>query len=205
MTDQLMKRGIHDSAVLAAMGKIPRHLFVPEEEREASYTDHPLAIGEGQTISQPYIVALMTEELSVRPGLKVLDVGTGSGYQAALLAELGANVFSIERIASLSESASKTLRRLEYNQVILRVGDGSLGWPEEAPYDGIIVTACAPEVPAALLEQLAEGGRLVIPIGSTLAQTLMVFERSRGEWVKREVCGCIFVPLIGAYDDRSPS
>jgi protein-L-isoaspartate(D-aspartate) O-methyltransferase len=196
VADQLMKRGIQDAALLGAMGKIPRHLFVPEEEQDASYTDHPLAIGEGQTISQPYMVALMTQELGVRPGLKVLDVGTGSGYQAALLAELGAKVFSIERIPSLAESASTILKRLGYNQVILRVGDGSQGWPEESPFDLVIVTAAAASVPPPLLQQLKEDGRLVIPIGAGIQQILTVVEHRQGTWESREVCGCIFVPLI---------
>jgi protein-L-isoaspartate(D-aspartate) O-methyltransferase len=177
-------------------GDTSRPEEIPEEERDASYTDHPLAIGEGQTISQPYMVALMTQELGVRPGLKVLDVGTGSGYQAALLAELGAKVFSIERIPSLAESASTILKRLGYAQVTLRVGNGSQGWPEEAPFDRIIVTAAAASVPPPLLHQLKEDGRLVIPIGAGIQQILTVVDHRQGTWESREVCGCIFVPLI---------
>ena len=198
VADQLVRRGIQDPGVLAAMGKIPRHLFVPEAKRQDSYADHPIPIGEGQTISQPYIAALMTEALQVRPGFKVLDVGTGSGYQAALLAEMGATVFSVERIPSLSESASKVLGSLGYSGVALRVGDGALGLPEEAPFDGILVTAAARSLPSPLSDQLKEGGRLVIPIGENVDQVLTVVERKGGKLESRQLCGCVFVPLIGA-------
>ncbi len=199
VTDQLMSRGIRDPRVLGAFSKVPRHLFVPPQERERAYADHPLAIGEGQTISQPYIVALMTEHLDLEADSKVLEIGAGSGYQTAILAQLCPRVYSIERIASLAQSAQQLLRSLGYSNVQIRVGDGTLGWPEEHPFDRILVSAAAEQAPAPLLDQLAEGGRLVIPIGSPLAQTLAVVERLKGKFQTRQVCGCVFVPLIGAH------
>ncbi|MFQ6093167.1 MAG: protein-L-isoaspartate(D-aspartate) O-methyltransferase [bacterium] len=194
---QLVPRSIKDRRVLEAMGTVPRHRFVPKELWSRAYGDHPLPIGQGQTISQPYMVALMTEQLQLEENSKVLEIGTGSGYQAAVLAELATRVFSIERVPELASLARRTLDALGYSNIIIRTGDGTLGWKEFAPFDRIMVTAGAPDVPQALVEQLADGGRIVIPIGNTLLQTLMVVKR-RGEKVKREeVCGCTFVPLIG--------
>ncbi len=199
VADQLVARDIRDPKVLQAMQKIPRHLFVPEEYRAKSYTDHPLPIGEGQTISQPYMVALMTQELELEPTDRVLDIGTGSGYQTAVLSLLSQRVYSIERIPILAERAAKTLEALQIKNVDIRVADGSPGLPEEAPFDAILVTAAAPQVPKGLVEQLAEGGRLVLPVGSTLSQTLTVVKRLASGTQTCEVCGCVFVPLIGRW------
>ncbi len=197
VSDQLVARGIRDPKLLAVMGEIPRHGFVPIEHRAESYTDHPVPIGSGQTISQPYMVALMTEQLRLNPTARVLEVGGGSGYQAAVLSRLAASVYSMERIPELAQGASEVLRQLKISNVEIRVGDGSLGWPEAAPFDGILVTAAGSQVPPALVEQLAEGGRLVMPVGSLLDQTLTVVERRGGKEEVRSVCGCVFVPLIG--------
>ena len=199
VADHLAARGIRDPRVLALFSRLPRHLFVPEAHRRRSYTDHPLPIGEGQTISQPYIVALMTELLSPGASSKVLEVGTGSGYQTAVLAELSAAVYSVERIPVLAERASGLLAGLGYANVRIRVGDGSEGWPEFAPFDRILVTASVPSLPKPLTDQLAEGGRLVIPIGSALNQTLTLAERFHGELRTQEGCSCLFVPLIGEH------
>jgi len=195
---QLRARDIHDERVLAAMATVPREAFVPEHERAAAYADNPLPIGGGQTISQPYIVARMTELLGVTSGDRVLEVGTGSGYQAAVLAELGCRVTSIERDAELAASARTRLAALGYGErVDVRAGDGSLGVPEDAPWDGIIVAAGAPGIPMTLREQLGEGSRLVIPVGSRREQELMVVEHRGSEWIERSEGGCVFVPLVG--------
>ncbi len=194
---QLEPRGIKDRRVLEVMSRIPRHLFVPEGLRRRAYADTPLQIGEGQTISQPYMVALMTEMLGLTGSEKVLEVGTGSGYQAAILAELGQFVHSIERVRSLAESARERLADLGYANVEVHVGDGSLGLDFEAPFDAIIVTAGAPETPASLCTQLAEGGKLIIPVGSQTLQRLNLVEKTRGMLSTRESTGCVFVPLIG--------
>ncbi len=179
------------------MRKVPRHLFVPEDLQEIAYGDFPLSIGEGQTISQPYMVALMTQLLQVEPTDRVLEVGTGSGYQAAILAELAHRVFTIERIPELSRLAQERLLSLGYGNIRFRVGDGTKGWPEEAPFDAILVTAAAPKAPQSLVDQLAEGGRMVIPIGGRTSQDLWLF-RKRGRRMEREyLCPCTFVPLIG--------
>ena len=173
MVDQQIKaRGVVDPRVLAAMRKVPRHLFIPPHLWDQAYNDYPLPIGEDQTISQPYIVALMTELLEIRETDRVLEIGTGSGYQAAILAELAAAVLSIDRVGGLAEQARQVLDSLGYTNVRIRVGDGTLGWPEEMPFDAIIVTAGAPKVPRPLTEQLALGGRLVIPVGDIWSQTL---------------------------------
>lgn len=195
---QLRKRGIADEKVLAAMAHVPRHRFVGEASRWASYEDEPLPIGSGQTISQPYMVARMTELAQVDGESRVLEVGTGSGYQAAVLAEMAGKVWSIERHPELAERARETLVELGYSNVHVVVGDGSLGLPEEAPFDGIVVTAAAPEVPAALLEQLADGGRLIIPVGGSFGQRLRVIRRRGPDFAETDVLGCRFVPLIGA-------
>ncbi|MBI3323092.1 MAG: protein-L-isoaspartate(D-aspartate) O-methyltransferase [Candidatus Omnitrophica bacterium] len=200
--EQLHARGIRDPRVLDAMAGVPRHLFVPADRRAEAYADSPVPIGAGQTISQPYIVALMLEQLRLRPGLKVLEVGTGSGYQTALLARMGAHVFSVERIPELAEGARKRIEELGVTDARLRVGDGSLGWPEEQPFDRIIVTASAPRLPQALADQLVPGGILVIPVGEGLSQTLVAAAREGGQIRTRSVCECVFVPLIGSQGWR---
>lgn len=194
---QLEGRGIRDKRVLETMSRIPRHLFVPEKLRKRAYADTPLQIGEGQTISQPYMVALMTEMLDLTGSEKVLEVGTGSGYQTAILAELGRFVHSIERVTSLAHSARQRIAGLGYTNVEVHVGDGSLGLDFEAPFDAIIVTAGAPETPASLCSQLDEGGRLIVPVGSQTLQRLYLVEKRRGQLSTRESTGCVFVPLIG--------
>ncbi len=181
---QLVERGIRDPDVLAAMRAVPRHLFVPDDLQHAAYDDSPLPIGFGQTISQPYMVACMTELLRVNVRSRVLDVGAGSGYQTAVLAELAGEVLALERIAALEEQARERLERMGYDNVTVRLGDGSQGWPERAPFDGIMVAAAAPEAPPPLLEQLAEGGRLVIPLGDAHRdQILTVYERRGGDFI----------------------
>lgn len=196
---QLLARGIRDPKVLAAMRKVPRHLFVEEALRSQAYGDFPLPIGEQQTISQPYIVAFMTEALELTGTEKVLEIGTGCGYQAAILAEIVPEVYSIERLPSLAAKARRTLEALRYFNVKIKVGDGTLGWPEEAPFQGIIVTAAAPGIPRPLLDQLAMGGRLVIPVGDRYSQTLDVV-RKTPEGIKHDYRGgCRFVKLIGSY------
>jgi protein-L-isoaspartate(D-aspartate) O-methyltransferase len=195
---QLKPRGIRCPRVLDAFLKVPRHHFVPQKLQPDAYRDCPLPIGEGQTISQPYMVASMTEALAVEPGLRVLEIGTGSGYQAAILAELGAEVYSVERIPSLAEQARQRLEELGY-QVHLRIGDGTLGWPEEAPFDRIIVTAGAPSLPPPLAEQLAVGGRLVIPIDEGFSQVLCVYRRDQDRLHEERREHCTFVPLIGEF------
>jgi protein-L-isoaspartate(D-aspartate) O-methyltransferase len=194
---QLRQRGIRDERVLAAMTRVPRHEFVAESYRSQAYDDTPLPIGEGQTISQPYIVALMLELLDLCPEKTVLEVGTGSGYQTALLAELGRHVYSIERHGALATQAESILQRLFYANVTLAVGDGSAGMPAHAPFDSIIVSAAAPELPQALFDQLKEGGRLVVPVGPPEAQFLQIASKTQGRPVISEQTACRFVPLIG--------
>ena len=194
---QIEARGVSDPRVLEAMRAVPRHEYVPERYRSTAYTDSPLPIGRGQTISQPYIVALMTELVRPRPGDRILEVGTGSGYQAAVLAALGAEVFSIELVEELASSATTRLGELGAGNVTVRRGDGYLGWPEQAPFDGILVTAAAGHIPEPLTEQLRPGGRMVIPVGDTLSvQTLRVVEKSAGGEVDvTDVATVRFVPL----------
>ena len=197
---QIEARGISDARVLRAMGVIPRHLFVDEGLIEQAYNDSPLPIGEHQTISQPYIVALMTQALELKGRERVLEIGTGCGYQTAVLASLADRVFSVERIASLAASARKILDKLNFYNVAIRVGDGSYGWREEAPFDAIITTAGAPEIPQYLVEQLAAGGRMVVPVGGRDVQTLYKLTRSAEnpqEIKKEDLGGCRFVSLIG--------
>jgi protein-L-isoaspartate(D-aspartate) O-methyltransferase len=198
VADQLLARDIRDERVLAAMGTVPRELFVARRDRDLAYRDGPLSIGAGQTISQPYIVARMAELLHVAPGDRVLEVGTGSGYAAAVLAELDCRVTTIERDPGLAGDARRRLADLGYaDRVDVRKGDGSLGLPDGAPWDAIVVAAAAPAVPAALREQLGDGRRLVIPVGSRREQQLLVIERHGDEWVEHSDGACVFVPLLG--------
>jgi len=192
----LKERGIGSDRILRAMGKVERHLFVPEPFTGRAYEDSALPIGKGQTISQPYTVAFMTQALLVKEGDKILEVGTGSGYQACILAELGARVFSIERNLDLLSSARRMFDLLDY-RVASKGGDGTVGWKEFEPFNGIIVTAGAPGIPDPLLKQLADGGRLVIPVGDRDIQTLIVCERRGDDYDRREIDGFKFVPLIG--------
>ncbi|MDI9633194.1 MAG: protein-L-isoaspartate(D-aspartate) O-methyltransferase [Methanolinea sp.] len=196
---QIAARGVRDARVLEAMRKVPRHLFVPREYESAAYADHPLPIGHGQTISQPYIVALMTELLSVSPGDRVLEVGSGSGYQAAVLATIGAEVYTVERIPEVARIAEENLRRAGIVNVKVIVADGTLGYPPAAPYDGIIVTAAAPSVPPPLLDQLSEGGRLVAPVGGRDVQELVRIEKKGGKTTRVSYGGVVFVPLVGEH------
>jgi protein-L-isoaspartate(D-aspartate) O-methyltransferase len=197
VASQIEARGVRDARVLHAMRIVPRHEFVPAKLRRHAYEDRPLPIGDGQTISQPYIVAAMTELAGAGPGMRVLEVGTGSGYQAAVLAATGAEVHSIEVVEALHARAAATLARLGYERVQLRAGDGRVGWPEAAPFDAIVVTAAAEAVPPALLEQLADGGRLVIPVGHDHHQVLEVHRRSGDTVVVEHVFPVAFVPLVG--------
>jgi protein-L-isoaspartate(D-aspartate) O-methyltransferase len=199
---QLALRGISDPRVLAAMRRVPRHRFVPESLWDQAYNDYPLPIGEEQTISQPYIVALMTEALELKGPERVLEVGTGSGYQAAILAELVARVFTIDRLPNLAEQAQKIFQVLGYKNIQLRVGDGTLGWPEESPFDAILVTAGAPQVPRPLVEQLAADGRLVIPVGDRFSQTLTLVRKTASGLKYEYHGGCRFVRLIGQHGWR---
>jgi protein-L-isoaspartate(D-aspartate) O-methyltransferase len=194
---QLRRRGIRDERVLKAMFEVPRHEFVPLADQAAGYEDRPIVIGEGQTISQPYMVAAMTEAAEIASGTKVLEIGTGSGYQSAVLAHLGAEVITLERVKRLADSARERLARMGYHTVRVISQDGSEGYPAEAPYAAILVTAAAPAVPQVLVSQLAEGGRLVIPVGSLQLQTLQVISKHGGELSVRELDACQFVPLVG--------
>jgi protein-L-isoaspartate(D-aspartate) O-methyltransferase len=196
---QLVLRGIKDQRVLQAMLKVPRHLFVPENAQESAYRDGPLSIGEGQTISQPYMVGIMSECLGLQGGERVLEVGTGSGYQTAILAELAGHVYTIECIPSLLEKAREVLGQLKYTTISFKGGDGTLGWPEEGPFDGIIVTAGAPDILSVLVAQLNEGGTLVLPVGSRYSQTLYKITKRRDSIEKEPITLCVFVPLIGEY------
>jgi protein-L-isoaspartate(D-aspartate) O-methyltransferase len=199
---QIRARGIRDPRVLKALEKVPRHLFVNEALRDQAYNDNPLPIDGGQTISQPYIVALMTEALELTGSEKVLEIGTGSGYQAAVLAELVDHVFSIDRIASLAGNARRLLESLNYYNIAIRVGDGTLGWKDEAPFNAVMVTAGAPDIPKTLVEQIAVGGRLVVPVGGRHSQVLMKLTRlseSVNDVKKEDLGGCRFVDLIGEY------
>ena len=198
--EHLLGRGIRDKAVINAMREVPREEFVDERMAEQAYGDHPLSIAEGQTISQPYIVAYMIEALELSAADRVLEIGTGSGYAAAVLSRVVTSVHSVERLGGLAQSARLRLQRLGYSNIVVHEGDGTLGWPEHAPYDAIVVTAGAPEVPQPLLEQLATGGRLVIPVGKScdVQMLLRVRRVSEQDYRSEQLCGVRFVPLIGA-------
>jgi protein-L-isoaspartate(D-aspartate) O-methyltransferase len=196
--DDLKARDITDPRVLAVMGKVERHQFVEEGLRSRAYADYPLPIGEGQTISQPYIVALMTQWIAPKPGDKILEIGTGSGYQAAILTELGAKVFTIEIRSTLAQRASSLLKRLGYTQIGVKAGDGYSGWKENAPFDAVIITCAANHIPPPLIEQLKEGGRLIIPLGeTTFHQTLTLITKVKGDLKVRQITGVRFVPMTG--------
>jgi protein-L-isoaspartate(D-aspartate) O-methyltransferase len=196
VASQIEERGVRDARTLSAMRKVPRHLFVPPALAGQAYDDHPLPIGHDQTISQPYIVAFMTEALGLRGGETVLEVGTGSGYQAAVLAEIAARVYTIEIVAPLAEEAGERLKRLGYRNVEVRAGDGYQGWPEKAPFDAVMVTAAAPRIPQPLKDQLKDGGRLVIPVGDAY-QELVVVTRRGDAYAEKRVLPVRFVPMTG--------
>ncbi|MFH0813796.1 MAG: protein-L-isoaspartate(D-aspartate) O-methyltransferase [Pseudomonadota bacterium] len=197
--NQLIRRGIKDERVLEAMRSVPRHRFVPETLRESAYHDTPLSIGEGQTISQPYMVALMTECLRLNGSEAILEIGTGSGYQTAILAELASTIYTIERIDVLSAGAQLVLGELGYENIHFHIGDGTHGWPEEGPFDGIIVTAGAPDISQVLINQLKVNGIMVIPVGSRYTQTLYQVIKRKDKVEKEDVTLCIFVPLVGDH------
>jgi len=197
--EHLLRRGIADERVIAAMRRVPRHLFVEEALQDRAYGDHPLPIGEGQTISQPFIVAQMTSLLALSGGEKVLEVGTGSGYQTAVLAALARRVCSVERLPGLAARARALIEGLGITNVWIRVGNGALGWPDEAPFDRILIAAGAPEVPAPLFQQLAEGGRIVLPVGDRTNQTLTLVENVAGTMKTTTWGNCTFVKLVGKY------
>jgi protein-L-isoaspartate(D-aspartate) O-methyltransferase len=199
VAEQIAARGVKDERVLAAMRKVPRHEFLPEAIRGMAYGDHALPLGEGQTISQPYMVALMTELLELQDTERVLEIGTGSGYQAAVLAELCEKVYTVERVKLLAERARATLDRLGYTRVAIKVYDGTYGWKDMAPFDAIMVTAGSPDIPAPLVEQLREGGRLVIPVGERYGQMLVKAVKTAGGIITAKSIPCLFVPLIGNH------
>ena len=195
--EQIKARGLTDARLLSAFLRVPRHAFVPSDQQQEAYADRPLPIGHEQTISQPYMVALMVAALRLQGHERVLELGAGSGYQLAILAELALEVYSIERIPELAERAERHLRELGYANVHLSTGNGTLGWPEHAPYDAIIVSAAAPEVPPSLLTQLGDPGRLLIPLGSSKAQMLTLIEQRHEQVSRHDLTPCVFVPLIG--------
>ena len=196
---QIISRGVKDPRVIAAMRKVPRHLFMDESSRYKAYDDMALPVGEGQTISQPYMVAVMTELLGLGGDEKVLEIGTGSGYQAAVLAELSRELYTIERIQSLSDRAREVIAELGYSNIHMKVGDGTLGWPEAAPFDRILITAAAPSVPEPLVNQLSEGGILVAPVGDRFSQQLVRLLKQKGNLLKEYQTPCVFVPLVGKH------
>jgi protein-L-isoaspartate(D-aspartate) O-methyltransferase len=197
--EQIVGRGVKDERVLAAMRKIPRHEFLPEAIRGIAYADNALPLGEGQTMSQPYMVALMTELLGLKGAERVLEIGTGSGYQSAVLAELCEKVYTVERIKPLADKARATLDRLGYKSVAIKIYDGTYGWREMAPFDAIMVTAGSPDIPAPLVEQLKEGGRMVIPVGDRYGQQLITVDKTAEGTITERSIPCVFVPLIGNH------
>ena len=199
---QLVARGINNERVLAAMGKVPREEFVPLDLRTETYEDGPLPIGHGQTISQPYIVAFMTQQLQPKPSDRVLEIGTGSGYQAAILAELVSDVYTIEIVQPLAKTAEATLQRLGYKNVHIKMGDGYKGWPEEAPFDAIIVTCAPDKVPQPLVDQLKDGGRMVIPVGERFAQELYLLEKKNGQLKESVTLPVRFVPMLRSGSEK---
>lgn len=196
---QIIGRGITNQQVIDAMMKVPRHLFVPTYLQNEAYNDYPLPIGEAQTISQPYMVAEMTAALEPKENDRVLEIGSGSGYQAAILAEIVNELFTIERIETLARRAENLLRQLDYKNIFIKVGDGTMGWQEYAPYDSILITAATPELPPPLVEQLKEGGIIVAPIGNKIVQTLTKIKKIGGMLHQEQLFDCMFVPLVGAY------
>jgi len=202
---QIISRGITNARVIAAMKKVPRHLFMDQSSWHKAYDDMALPLGEGQTISQPYMVAVMTELLGLGGDEKVLEIGTGSGYQAAVLAELSKEVYTIERIQSLSDRAREAIAELGYVNIHMKVGDGTLGWPEAAPFDRILITAAAPSVPEPLVDQLSEGGMLVAPVGDRYSQQLVKLRKQKGTLSKEYHTPCVFVPLVGAHGWKTDS
>jgi protein-L-isoaspartate(D-aspartate) O-methyltransferase len=195
--EQLAGQGIHDRRVLDAFRKVPRHVFVPETEAAQAYENHPVPIGQGQTISQPYMVAVMTQALALQGGEKVLEIGSGSGYQTAILKAVGGDIYTVERLPELSERARRNVELAGYFNVHYRTGDGTRGWPEEAPFDRVIVTAGAPSLPLSLVEQLRDGGSMVIPVGGEEEQELLLVRRERGRVSRERICTCVFVKLWG--------
>jgi protein-L-isoaspartate(D-aspartate) O-methyltransferase len=199
--DQIERRGIHDPKVLQAMRKVPRHKFVPDHLRKFAYADEPLPIGEDQTISQPYIVAYMTEKLEIEPGDKVLEIGTGSGYQAAVLAELTDSVFTIEIVDVLARRAEKTLKDLDYDNIYVKSGDGYKGWPEHAPFDAIIITAAPTKIPQPLADQLRIGGRMILPLGD-FSQDLVLIQKNALGITQQTLLPVRFVPMTGEIENK---
>ncbi len=204
VSTQIKGRDVHDPTVLAAMRKVPRHLFVPAEYRKKAYNDYPLPIGEGQTISQPYVVAKMTELLALKGGERVLEIGTGSGYQAAVLAEIAAEVYTIEIVPELGLSAGKRLKEMGYTNVHVKIGDGYLGWPDAAPFDGIIVTAAPPYVPHPLVEQLKIGALMVLPVGKGHQELVVISRKKDGTYRTKRVFPVRFVPMTGEVQRKNP-
>jgi len=202
VTTQIAARGVREAAVLTALRTVPRHLFVPPDVRAEAYADHPLPIGEGQTISQPYIVGLMTELLEVKPGDRVLEIGTGSGYQAAVLDAMGCEVYTIEIRTALAREAEKRLASMGYTKVHVRAGDGYAGWPDAAPFAGIVVTAAPERIPQPLLDQLAVGGHMVIPVGSFYQQLKVITRKAANDFPERDVIPVRFVPMTGEIERR---
>ena len=200
--EQIISRGITDSATIEAFMKVPRHLFIEEGLWGQAYSDYPLPIGHGQTISQPYIVALMTEGLELNDSDRVLEIGTGSGYQAAILAEIAEFIYSIERRDDLAGRAKRILNELKYKNIEIKVDDGTQGWKDESPFDAVIVTASSPDIPSPLVEQLKDGGRMVIPVGGRVSQELIKIRKVKGKIKKENMGGCRFVKLIGEYGWR---
>ena len=197
--EQLIPRGIKNQRVLDAFYKIERHKFIPEDLRNSAYADFPVPIGEGQTISQPYIVALMTEYLGLTGKEKILEIGTGSGYQTAILSELAGEIYSVERFEVLAGRAQAILNELGYKNIKVKAGDGTLGWEEAAPFDRIIITAASPKIPLPLIEQLADNGKLILPLGESFSQVLTLLEKKEGKLKSIDICGCVFVPLVGKH------